>query len=120
MQYLLTKAGLPLLLVVCLFCAFEQTEQDSADPSAAPTPSMTMTATDSNDGLVATKYEERPRQTFGEYSCITDCAEYLTGYQWAEENGVSEPDNCDGRSAEFMEGCRVYAEERTASITTTN
>lgn len=34
------------------------------------------------------------------------------GYQWAEDNGVEDPDDCDGNSDSFIEGCQTYAEEQ--------
>ncbi len=34
------------------------------------------------------------------------------GYQWAEDNGVEDPDDCDGNSNSFIEGCQTYAEEQ--------
>ena len=57
-----------------------------------------------------------PRQqgpmSFGEYPCPGDCAEDKAGYEWAARNSITDPDNCTGMSAAFIEGCRVYAERR--------
>lgn len=47
----------------------------------------------------------------GSYGCTADCSGHDAGYRWAEENGVDDPDDCDGNSVSFIEGCREYAEE---------
>jgi hypothetical protein len=47
-----------------------------------------------------------------EYSCTDDCSGHEAGYNWAEENGIDDPDDCDGNSNSFIEGCRAYAEEQ--------
>ncbi len=52
--------------------------------------------------------------TFGGYPCGDDCSQDLAGYRWAVQNGITDPANCDGRTAPFIEGCRVYTEERRA------
>lgn len=37
-----------------------------------------------------------------------DCASELAGYHWAQENRISDPDDCAGSSGEFVAGCRLY------------
>jgi hypothetical protein len=54
--------------------------------------------------------------TFGEYPCIPDCAEHEAGYQWGQEHGIRDADNCSGNTGAFMEGCRVYAEEQQPAV----
>ena len=54
-----------------------------------------------------------PAPTFGGYPCSGDCAEDKAGYRWAEQNGITDPDDCTGNSGAFIEGCRVYARQRT-------
>lgn len=57
----------------------------------------------------------KPLPTFGGYPCRTsDCAEDKAGYRWAEENGITNPDDCMGKTGAFIEGCRVYARQRGA------
>ena len=57
----------------------------------------------------------QPLPTFGGYPCVSsDCAEDKSGYRWAEENGITNPDDCTGNSGSFIEGCRVYAQQRGA------
>jgi len=112
MQSILMKAVVPLLLVACLVYVFGQSEPDAADPDVGLASSITIAAPDPTDAVIEIKRNEQPRLRFGGYPCIGECAEHLAGYYWAEENGISEPDNCEGLNAEFIEGCRVYAEER--------
>lgn len=44
--------------------------------------------------------------------CTDDCSGHEAGYQWAEENGIDDPDDCSGNSNSFVEGCEAYAEEQ--------
>lgn len=39
------------------------------------------------------------------------CAGHEAGYEWAEEHGIIDPDDCGGNSQSFIEGCQSYAEE---------
>jgi len=52
--------------------------------------------------------------TFMGYPCGGDCSGHEAGYEWAEENEVNDPDDCDGNSDSFIEGCQAYAEEQQA------
>lgn len=54
-------------------------------------------------------------QTFHGYGCTQDCSGHEAGYNWAEENGITDPDDCDGNSQSFTEGCQAYAEEEGPS-----
>ena len=54
-----------------------------------------------------------PQPTFGGYPCPSgDCSEDKAGFQWAEGNAIADPDDCTGNSGAFIEGCRVYAQQR--------
>lgn len=44
--------------------------------------------------------------------CTDDCSGHEAGYQWAEENGIDDPDDCSGNSNSFVEGCKAFAEEQ--------
>ena len=46
--------------------------------------------------------------------CTKDCSGHKAGYAWAEKKGITDPDDCRGRSASFVKGCRIYAEEQRA------
>jgi hypothetical protein len=44
-------------------------------------------------------------------ACTEDCSGHDAGYQWAQENEITDPDDCDGNNDSFLEGCRAYGEE---------
>lgn len=62
------------------------------------------------DGADYDRYAD-PSGTFMGYDCTEDCSGHEAGYDWAGDNGVSDPDDCGGNSQSFVEGCRAYAEE---------
>ena len=43
--------------------------------------------------------------------CTEDCSGHEAGYQWAEDNGIDDPIDCDGNSMSFIDGCEEYVEE---------
>lgn len=43
-------------------------------------------------------------------NCISDCEGHKAGYEWAEENDISNESDCDGNSDSFNEGCVNYVE----------
>lgn len=49
--------------------------------------------------------------SFNGYPCTSDCSGHEAGYNWAEENGISDADDCGGNSESFIEGCQSYVEE---------
>ncbi|MHB0914905.1 MAG: hypothetical protein ACYC4M_04375 [Thermoleophilia bacterium] len=49
--------------------------------------------------------------SFHGYDCTEDCSGHEAGYEWAEEHGITDPDDCGGNSDSFIEGCEAYAEE---------
>jgi hypothetical protein len=54
------------------------------------------------------------RGSFADEGCTVDCSGHEAGYAWAEERGINDPDDCGGKSWSFEEGCRAYAEGRSA------
>jgi|GEM_PF-2287285 len=50
--------------------------------------------------------------TFHGYICTQDCSGHEAGYEWAEDNGITDMDDCEGNSQSFIEGCQAYAEEQ--------
>lgn len=50
--------------------------------------------------------------TFKGDDCLYDCSGHEAGYEWAEDKGISDPDDCGGKSQSFIEGCEAYAEEQ--------
>lgn len=61
---------------------------------------------DDEDTLMVTQ------QTFMGRPCTIDCSGHEAGYRWAEENGIDDPNECDGNSNSFNEGCQSYVEEQ--------
>jgi len=63
------------------------------------------------------EFDERRDELEGEagsyagYGCTVDCSGHEAGYDWAAENGITDPNSCGGNSWSFIEGCRAYAEE---------
>jgi len=52
---------------------------------------------------------------FSGYPCAGgDCTQDVAGYLWAQQNGITDEDDCTGNSGAFIEGCRVYAQQRDA------
>jgi hypothetical protein len=37
------------------------------------------------------------------HSCTDDCSGHEAGYNWADETGIEDPDNCGGNSDSFIE-----------------
>ena len=50
-------------------------------------------------------------RTFHGYPCTEDCSGHEAGYEWAENNSITDPNDCSGNSQSFIEGCESYAEE---------
>ena len=46
------------------------------------------------------------------YECTDDCSGHEAGYKWAEQKGITSPDDCGGNSNSFIEGCQAYAESQ--------
>jgi hypothetical protein len=51
-------------------------------------------------------------QSFHGYPCEGDCSSNQAGYDWAEQNGVTDPSSCGGDSQGFVDGCQAWAEEQ--------
>jgi len=47
--------------------------------------------------------------------CTVDCSGHQAGYDWAEVQGIDNPDDCGGNSQSFIEGCEEYATEQEES-----
>lgn len=53
--------------------------------------------------------------TSDNWDCTSDCSGHEAGYEWAEEKGITDPDDCGGNSNSFIEGCEAYANEYNLS-----
>ena len=49
--------------------------------------------------------------TSDNWDCIGDCSGHWAGYEWAEDRGIYDPEDCGGNSISFIEGCEAYANE---------
>lgn len=50
--------------------------------------------------------------TSDNWECTSDCSGHEAGYAWAEDNDVTNPDDCGGKSESFIEGCEAWANEQ--------
>lgn len=91
---------------------------DSASPSGYAPPSETSAYADQSEPSaepevydeeakesVATAWEDGPHlewEAHG-YPCTQDCSGHEAGYEWAEENDITYPDDCGGSSQSFIE-----------------
>ncbi len=51
-------------------------------------------------------------EDFHGYPCTQDCSGHEAGYDWAEQEGIADPDDCSGTSNSFVEGCQAWAEDQ--------
>lgn len=97
-------------IVLYFFGAFD------SEPAPTPKPFVpaTQTATITPQAPAQQQYNRKPTppSTFNGYDCTVDCSGHEAGYDWAEENGITDPDDCGGNSNSFIEGCESYAEEQ--------
>lgn len=56
--------------------------------------------------------ESDQAETFHGHGCTDDCSGHEAGYKWAEEKGITDPDDCGGKSRSFIEGCHAWAEDQ--------
>lgn len=51
-------------------------------------------------------------QTFGDFNCTVDCSGHEAGYNWADQHGIHNEEDCpDGNSQSFHEGCIAYTRD---------
>ena len=53
---------------------------------------------------------------FGTSDCNDDCSGHEAGFAWAQENDVTDPEYCGGKSRSFVEGCQAFAQLHTAAV----
>lgn len=91
-----------------------------AIPASAPLPDQDVTAVANPDPEFWKAVRQEPITStpsyqyryFHGYRCTEDCSGHEAGYDWAEEREIDDPDDCDGNSDSFIEGCQAYAEEQ--------
>jgi hypothetical protein len=50
-------------------------------------------------------------QTFHGYPCTVECSGHEAGFDWAEQNGITNSSDCGGNSNSFIDGCEAWADE---------
>lgn len=65
-----------------------------------------------DDGKFPRYRQPQPDSEFRGYNCTDDCSGHKAGYNWALKKGITDPEQCGGRSMSFVEGCRAAAMER--------
>lgn len=70
-------------------------------------------ATDNQSRASSIPYGSTYEDVHGSADCTDDCSGHDAGYQWAEDNDVSDESECDGDSESFNEGCRAYADDNS-------
>lgn len=56
--------------------------------------------------------EADPPLTSDNWNCTGDCSGHDAGYDWASDNGISDPSDCGGKSDSFIEGCEAWANKQ--------
>jgi len=79
--------------------------------------STTSRAAAVNAKLLSSEHDVQNIQSlqFHGYACTEDCSGHEAGYQWAEEHGINDRDDCPvdpHNSHSFTEGCWAYADEQ--------
>lgn len=98
------RSALSVLLLVALVgaCGSQEPVQESQREDVAAD-----ARADAEADLSGTTYQE----VAGTSACTEDCSGHDAGYEWAQENEITDPDDCDGTSDSFIEGCQAYGEE---------
>lgn len=82
--------------------------------------SVSVEADEEKGGETYEQYDNRRDALDGSHGefegqgCTQDCGGHEAGYAWAEEKGITDPENCGGKSWSFIEGCKAYAEQASA------
>ncbi len=45
------------------------------------------------------------RQSYNDYECVGDCSGHEAGYEWARDNSIKSPSDCETGNSSFDEGC---------------
>lgn len=88
------KLAFVVVILVVLYAVLHRSEPAASSP---PDPDVRETAP----------------TTFAGSDCTADCSGHQAGYDWAEEKGISDEDDCDtagdsSNSPSFAEGCKAF------------
>ena len=113
---MLMRAGLMIVAVVGVVGCGSPEPTYSAEAYEASQEEESRTeddrAADAAADLAGTTYSDQR----GAGACTSDCGGHNAGWAWAEENGVTDPNECGGNSQSFSEGCEAFAEEVQAAL----
>ena len=90
-----------LVPLVCGLLSCGPTKEERADTAADTA------ADNARDEMQGQTYAD----TEGSDECTQDCSGHDAGFAYAQENEIEDPDQCDGKSESFIEGCKAYGEE---------
>lgn len=85
----------------------EQTDDDADDPEPS-----TLIGGETYEEYDARRDALNTGRFSGDEECTQDCSGHDAGHLWAEQRGITDPDECGGNSWSFVEGCRSFAEEQ--------
>ncbi len=131
-------AGCGTVIVICMalaYCSHRSFQTDDTPASRQAISAQSAEIDGESAGGAAAQIgdddEERGGETYPQYDqrrdqiatglysggdeCTEDCSGHDAGREWAEQRGITSPDDCGGKSWSFEEGCRSYAEEQQSS-----
>lgn len=97
------KGSVGIIVVIIIGIIFLVLLSNSGSSNTSTSTSTNFEAEENNNDINTYKGNE----------CTSDCSGHEAGYEWAEEKGISGPDDCGGNSQSFIEGCQSYAEEQS-------
>lgn len=102
-----------LVLSVLVLSGCSDSSSDSYSPETLSSDSSSSYNSESEPPIDEPLFVDEEPLTFNGYECTDDCSGHEAGYNWAEENGITDPSDCGGNSNSFIEGCESYGEEQS-------
>lgn len=99
-------------IAVFFSIAFSGCDYSSEDSASTNTNTQTESVTQTGPTSATRNIPSYNPPTFHGNTCTGDCSGHEAGYDWAEEKGITDPDDCGGNSTSFIEGCESYAQEQ--------
>lgn len=115
-RFLVTMAAAAMALSGCGSAESDYEDEEYSEEESADEGLTAMDGERSDETY--DEYDERrdgyegENGTFMGDGCTVDCGGHEAGYEWASDNGITDPDQCGGNSWSFIEGCQSYAEEQ--------
>lgn len=107
------------LIVAQVLAALVLSGCGSSDTAAAHSESQDASENFDEDAARADAASDLTGQTFqdvGDTSrCRQDCSGHDAGFQWAQDNDVTDASDCSG-SGSFADGCEAYVEELDSRV----